>query len=179
VAKRKQKRPGGRKPLLRTEKQRARFIKILIECGGVLNAACRRAGVTKPTVYNERDRDPEFAAMVEEAATTAHENVKANVWKHAQIDPELGLRLLRLIDTNFQPRSQVEVRGTVEHEHEVRITVVEDDHWYGNEAHARANGSSATRVASSGSNLVIPGTVQGGDVRSEVGKNGHGSNGHG
>ena len=75
----------------------------------------------------------------------------------------------------YSQRQQVEHRGSVNIDHEIRIGVIEDDGWYGNKAHSQA----AARLAASDPGAALPGPVQGGSVRPAVGQNGHGSNGHG
>lgn len=64
---------------------------------------------------------------------------------------------------------QVNVNG------ECRIVVVEDEHWYGNNAHDRAIASQAAGAPIAGADVA--GSVQGSSLRPPLGQNGSGSNG--
>lgn len=70
---------------------------------------------------------------------------------------------------------ELENPQTEQHEHEHKhshvVVIVEDEGWYGNDAHAKAAQSAATPIAGPDQ----PSEVQGGGLRPEVGQNGHGS----
>ena len=91
---------------------------------------------------------------------------------NAAKDANAEMRKLFGVDIKTQPDEPSVSFHAHAHKHE--ITVVEDAEWYGNDAHSQA----ASRIAASASDLIVPGTVQGGSVRPAVGQNGHGSNGH-
>ena len=87
----------------------------------------------------------------------------------------------RLIGAYEQPedgQAQINiVQGDqINQQNQVTIVVLEDESWYGhNKAHLKAAETLAAPVAGAD----LPGAVQGGGVRSEMGQNGHGpANGH-
>lgn len=57
------------------------------------------------------------------------------------------------------------------HAHQHQIAVVEDERWYGNDAHSKSTEAAAAPIAG----LIESVAVQGGGLRPTVGKNGNGS----
>lgn len=178
MAKRKQKRrQAGRPATLRTPKQRRDFLALLVKVHGRRGWACTLFGISEQTLRNETERDAEFSEQVTAARQKA---IATLVRKGTQLafdgdGPMIRFLLPKLCPEEFAESQQIEHRGTINHDHDVRITVVEDDDWY------KTGGTSATpaRLESSGPGPVVPGTIQGGSVRATVGKNGRGSHGHG
>jgi hypothetical protein len=66
---------------------------------------------------------------------------------------------------------QVNVNGSGD----CKIVVIEDEHWYGNDAHDRLVPPEAPEIPASGAAVVGP--LQGGGLRAAVGQNGSGANG--
>ena len=57
--------------LLGTLRRKKTFLRALIACHGVISDACKAAGVTRPTIYNWIEKDPEFTqamSIIEEDA---------------------------------------------------------------------------------------------------------------
>ncbi len=171
--KRKAKKRSGPPGKLRSPQQRRKFLQKLRENMGSKGAACRKFGIGNQTLLNECSRDPEFAAQVEAAREQIIEDLSERAVKLG-LDgdgPMLRFLLPRLDPKRWAETQQVEHRGHVEVNHEVKIGVIEDDGWY-------QNGPTPPRLAAPASDPAIPGAVQGGDVRPAVGQNGSGPNGH-
>lgn len=180
MAKRKKKRRKSGPPgKLRSSRQRARFLVVLRGCGGLRRAACRQFGISHQTLRNEEQRDASFREQTDPGVIHAEcfEDLEAEAYHRAMHGSDTLLKLLLAVGNpkKYAQRHLLEHQGNIEVDHEVRITVVEDDHWYRNDAHRQA----AAGLAAPSADSAIEGTVQSGDLRPPVGKNGDRPDGHG
>ncbi len=133
--------------------------------------------ISEQTLRNEERRDHEFKALTHSVDPDCVEDAEAELYRRAMKGSDTLLKFYLAVKNpqKYSQRHLLEYQGRIDVDHEVRLTVVEDDGWYENTAHDLA----AARLAAPDPGSAIEGTVQGGDVRPPVGQNGHGSNGHG
>lgn len=103
------------------------FFLAMEESNGEVETACTLAGVTTTVVYAVLDRrnrcyDADFAERFRIAEGARMGRIREAVLADAQLDSALGLRVLQSsMPSLHAPKQQVEVSGTVEHDHVVRL----------------------------------------------------------
>lgn len=142
---------------------------------GNMAAVGRALGVTRQAVLLRVNASPELRAIFEECRETVKDLTESKLFK--------AIRNGEAWAICFFLKCQAKDRGYTER-HEItgangeamRMEVVEDEAWYGNDMWSRV-AAQAAAVPAAGS--PVAGQVQGGDLRETVRKNGHGpANGH-
>lgn len=119
-------------------------------------------GNLETTVIKEEGQngDPKYLALAEKAL---------------EIYMRANAELRKLYGDNVQQTDEHEHLHLHAHNHQQTVVVVEDERWYGNDAH----GKSAEATAASSQRVIEPSEIQGGGLRTTMGKNGNGAaNGH-
>lgn len=143
---------------------------------GVIAAAARAVNVGTATVKDTRRRDPTFEQQVHDAQEEAMDAIEVRAHEMAA-DEKDGPMIRYLLSCKrpekYSQRYQLEHGGTVDVTGEITVTIVEDENWYGNDAHDKA----AQGIASSVRSAAESSTVQGSGLRPALGQNGNGANG--
>lgn len=168
--------PRGRPPKLRTPRQRERFLKALRDNLGSIRAACRACKIGFSLVSNERQRDPDFAAAIDDAREAAIDGLVETGVKLANAGDGAMIRffLPRLRPSEYAETQRVKYEGQVNVNNDVRITIVEDPDWYGKSI---THDPAANGATPPGSDPALPGTVQASCVRPAMGEDGRGPDG--
>lgn len=165
----------GRPPKLGDARSKERFLTVLRQCGGIRAAACRRFRISVHTLIDEEKRSPEFKEATNSILAESLEDLEAEGYRRAMngSDTLLKFFLAALRPEKYSQRYQLEHLGEVQvnHDHEHRITVVEDAHWYNNDAHDKA----AEAIAASSAGVIESVPIQGDRLRAPVGQNGNGA----
>jgi hypothetical protein len=66
-----------------TKNWREKVLAVLKETGNITDS-CRRAGINKGTLYNHRDKDPEFALALSDAIEASIENLELEARRRAE-----------------------------------------------------------------------------------------------
>ncbi|MCI0361720.1 MAG: hypothetical protein L0211_24815 [Planctomycetaceae bacterium] len=166
------KKPG--RPQKFTAIRRAAFL-VSLRTYGLLKRAAEAVGVSYRTVRSYVESDPEFASQVAAADEAGVDDLEMKATDVALKGDGPMLRFLLACKRpeKFSQRYQLEHGGSVDVTGNVTVTVVEDEKWYGNNAHDKA----AKGVASSTRSVIEPSEVQGGGMRAAMGQNGHGPDG--
>lgn len=96
----------------RVPKWQKAFLSALANSGNV-RAACRAAGTHRPTVYERRHKDPEFAALWEDALEDAADSLEAEAVRRARggSDTLLIFLLKGLRPTKWRETTRHELTG--------------------------------------------------------------------
>jgi hypothetical protein len=101
----------------------ARFLD-QIRAGRSIKDACARAGVGRRTVYDRRDRDPEFAQVLADALEDACDELEAEARRRAlQKDKPSGALLMFLLRA-YRPER---FGNKIDHNHGGRVALTVED----------------------------------------------------
>jgi len=169
----------------RIAKKKELFLEAYRQCG-VIRYAARIAKIERCQHYQWMNSDENYVAAFTEAQDEAIETMEMEAHRravHGTLKPvfhqgvkcgqirEFSDTLLMFMLKGSKPnkyRDNVNVSGTVNHEHTGEIRVIEDGDWYGN-----AHRLTAEAIVPHGSGATLSLSVQAPDVRSSVGENGN------
>lgn len=176
---------GNEFRLVKLAKKKQLFIEAYRRCG-VIRYASEATKVQRSLHYKWLECDEAYAQAFAEAQEDAIDAMEKEAFRRAvkgTLKPvfhqgeecgqvrEYSDTLLIFLMKGARPhkyRDNVNVSGTVNHEHKGEVRIIEDGDWYGN-----ANRLTAEAIIPHGSGATLSLSVQAPDVRETVGENGN------
>ena len=174
MEKKQRKRPKTYKKKLDSQHLQAKFLKALRETGHRVHS-CRVTGICPVTLLRYEELHPDFAERAVDAQQEAHDKIEVTGKQLALAGdgPMIRFFLPHLFPEKYSNNYKIEHGGQLNIEAGVRVSVIEDENWYGNKAHDKA----AQSAAASNSGVIEPGPPQGGGLRPALGEDGDGTDG--
>jgi hypothetical protein len=133
----------------------------------LIGYACRQTNITIQTLSNYRKKHSDFDQEVIDTEIESVDELEVKAHKKAMKgdSPMLRFMLACKRPKKYSQRYLIEHGGQVDINADLKVTVLEDEGWYGNDAHHKAAESAAPSIAGA----VESGEAEGGSVRETVG----------